>query len=414
MSAYPVYLLIRAVAAFAMGTATTLNLVYQIETVGLGPLELVLVGTVLEATCFLAQIPTGVIADLYSRRLSVIVGYALIGVGFLVEGLVPEFVAVLVGNVIWGVGATCVDGAEEAWATDEVGPERAGQAFTRGSQVAQIATVAGIGASVALAGLRLNLPLLVGAACWLALAAVLVAVMPEQHFTVAAPEDRGSWRSMRSQVAAGARVVRHQPVLLCLLGAVFFLGLSSEARDRLTQAHFLSDLIFPAVGTPVVWLGAIGVVALLGSILLTEVLRRRAAGLGPRQVGRLLIALQAGTVGTGLAFALAGEFWLAAAASLVGGLLIGSANPLLTTWLAGATDRASRATVFSMVGQVDAAGQIVGGPPLGYLGDRVSIRAALLGAALLVAPAVALLGLAHIQQGRQPRDEQVEESSSSP
>jgi hypothetical protein len=51
---------------------------------------------------------------------------------------------------------------------------------------------------------------------------------------------------------------------------------------------------------------------------------------------------------------------------------------------------------------------------VGYPGDRVSIRAALLGAALLVAPAVALLGLAHIQQGRQPRDEQVEESSSSP
>lgn len=76
VSACPVYLLIRAVAAFAMGTATTLNLVYQIETVGLGPLELILIGTVLEVTCFLAQIPTGVIADLYSRRLSVIVGYA--------------------------------------------------------------------------------------------------------------------------------------------------------------------------------------------------------------------------------------------------------------------------------------------------------------------------------------------------
>ncbi len=110
MQAYPVYLLIRGVAAFAMGTATTLNLVYQIQTVGLGPLELVLVGTVLEATCFVAQIPTGVIADLYSRRLSVTVGYALIGVSFLIEGLVTEFLAVLVGNVVWGVGATCVDG----------------------------------------------------------------------------------------------------------------------------------------------------------------------------------------------------------------------------------------------------------------------------------------------------------------
>jgi DHA3 family tetracycline resistance protein-like MFS transporter len=396
--AYAIYLVIRGVGAFAMGTATTLNLVYQIQTVGLGPLELVLVGTVLEATCFVAQIPTGVIADLYSRRLSVIVGYALIGVGFLVEGLVPEFLAVLVGNVVWGVGATCVDGAEEAWATDETGPDRAGLVYTRGSQLAQLGTVAGIVASVALASVRLNLPLVVAAGCWVALAAALVVVMPERHFRPAPVDERGSWRSMRSQFADGVRVVRHSRVLLCLLGAIFFLGLGSEARDRLTQAHFLADLGFPPVGTPVIWLGAIGAVALLGSIVLTEVLRRRAAGLGPRQVGRLLVLLQLGTVATGLVFALAGEFWLAVAASLVGGLLIGTAAPLLTTWLATSTTSASRATVFSMVGQVDAGGQILGGPPLGLLGDRVSIRAALLTSALLIAPAVALLGRAQLAQ----------------
>jgi MFS transporter, DHA3 family, tetracycline resistance protein len=393
VSPFAVYLLIRGVSSLAMATATTLNLVYQIQTVGLGPLELVLVGTVLEATCFVAQIPTGVIADLYSRRLSVLVGYALIGAGFLVEGLVPAFVAVLAGNVVWGIGATCVDGAEEAWATDEVGAERAGDVFTRGSQLAQIGTVAGIGASVLLAGLRLNLPLVVGAVCWFALVAVLVVVMPERHFSPAPVEDRGSWRSMRTQVVAGSAVLRRSPVLLCLLGAVFVTGIGSEARDRLTQAHFLADLTFPAFGTPLLWFGAMSVVALLGSIVLTEVVRR-AEDLRPAQVARVLIGLQAGTVMTGLVFALAGEFWLAVAASLVGGLLIGSAAPLLTTWIATSTDSASRATVFSVVGQADAAGQILGGPPLGYLGDRVSIRAALVASAALVVPAVGFLARA--------------------
>ena len=73
MPAYRTYLLYRAVRAFAANTAFTLNLVYQIRTVGLGPFELVMVGTVLEVTCLLAQVPTGVIADLYSRRASVMV-----------------------------------------------------------------------------------------------------------------------------------------------------------------------------------------------------------------------------------------------------------------------------------------------------------------------------------------------------
>ena len=62
---------------------------------GLDPLQLVLVGTTLEATAFVCEIPTGVVADVYGRRLSVIIGLLLIAFGFLLEGLVPQFAAVL-------------------------------------------------------------------------------------------------------------------------------------------------------------------------------------------------------------------------------------------------------------------------------------------------------------------------------
>ena len=60
---------IAGVGAFAEACAYTLDLVYQLQTVGLGPLQLVLVGTMLEVVCLLAQVPTGLIADLISRRL---------------------------------------------------------------------------------------------------------------------------------------------------------------------------------------------------------------------------------------------------------------------------------------------------------------------------------------------------------
>src|SRR3954471_23298760 len=115
MSAYRLFLLVSGVNALALDMAFTLNLIYQTEVVGLGPLRLVLVGTVLELVLFVAQIPTGVIADLYSRRLSVVLGYALMAAGLLVWGLVPTYGAVLLGNVIWAVGWTCVDGAQQAW-----------------------------------------------------------------------------------------------------------------------------------------------------------------------------------------------------------------------------------------------------------------------------------------------------------
>jgi hypothetical protein len=43
------------------------NLVYQVEVAHLDPLRLLLVGSVLELTCLVFQIPTGLFADAFSR-----------------------------------------------------------------------------------------------------------------------------------------------------------------------------------------------------------------------------------------------------------------------------------------------------------------------------------------------------------
>ena len=64
------------------------------------------------------------------------------------------------------------------------------------------------------------------------------------------------------------------------------------------------------------------------------------------------------------------------------------------------TESATRATVFSALGMVDAAGQIVGGPPVGVIGQRFSVGRALLVSALLTAPAVGFLGAALTRQRR--------------
>ncbi len=95
-------------------------------------------GTVLEATVFLFEIPTGLVADVKSRRLSIVVGYALIGLGFIVEGSFPVFAAVALAQVIWGIGYTFTSGATQAWVADEIGEERAGDAYLRGSQAGQV------------------------------------------------------------------------------------------------------------------------------------------------------------------------------------------------------------------------------------------------------------------------------------
>src|SRR3954454_7817733 len=157
-----VYLVAEAASSLLFAVMTTLNLVYQVQVVHLTPLELVLVGTLLEGTCLLAEVPTGVLADIRSRRLSVVIGFVLIGLGFTLEGAVPQLWAVLAAQFVWGVGATFTSGAFEAWLVDEAGEEAAGRTFLRAAQVANAGALVGIAASVALGAVDVRLPIVMG------------------------------------------------------------------------------------------------------------------------------------------------------------------------------------------------------------------------------------------------------------
>src|SRR5574344_2210006 len=108
LSAYKIYLLFSAITAMCFSLAATVMIVYHIAQVHLNPLQLILVGTTLETACFLFEIPTGIVADVYSRKLSIIIGTVLIGLGFILEGSVASFIFVLAAQVIWGLGSTFV------------------------------------------------------------------------------------------------------------------------------------------------------------------------------------------------------------------------------------------------------------------------------------------------------------------
>jgi DHA3 family tetracycline resistance protein-like MFS transporter len=389
MSPYRLYLLICGLGSFAGTTAFTLNLVYQATVVGLSPLQLVLVGTVMEGVCFVAQVPTGVIADVVSRRLSVIVGYLLMGAGLLVWGFFPSFGAILAANVIWSIGAVCVDGAQEAWAADEIGPDRVSSAFVRGGQAGQAGSLLGILASAGLAVAGLAAPIVAGGGLTLALGVLLMVFMKEEAWSPS--ETKGSWRSMGRQVVAGGRAVRRSALLGGIVAGTFFAGLSSEGFDRLSQPFLL-----PMIGDRPIELvfGALAMVAALGSIVVTGLVGRRLDTARPRHAGRVLAAVDALTAAGMIGFGLSGGWWPAAALYLLVRLLRDTATPITNVWLVSATTAGSRATVFSIQAQADALGQIAGGPPVGVVAQRRSLGAGLSVAGLFLVPAVALFALA--------------------
>jgi MFS transporter, DHA3 family, tetracycline resistance protein len=105
-----------------------------------------------------------VLADTYSRRVSVITGFFLIGAGFVLEGSVPVFGAVLVAQVISGAGYTFISGALQVWIADEVGGRDLGRVYLRGEQADYFGSLVGVLASALLATVALRAPLLLGGA----------------------------------------------------------------------------------------------------------------------------------------------------------------------------------------------------------------------------------------------------------
>jgi DHA3 family tetracycline resistance protein-like MFS transporter len=396
-----VYLLLNGAASLLFSLIFTVDMIYQVTVVGLSPLQLVLVGTTLEATAFLFEIPTGVLADVKSRRLSIIIGYLLTGVAFIVEGAFPLFGTVLLAQVLWGLGYTFTSGATEAWIADELGPGRAGDAFLQGSQAGRVGGLVAIPLSILAGSLEVRLPIVAGGALFLVLAGFLALAMREEGFRPTPAGERSTWGSMWRTVHDARGLVSRQPVLLALLGIGLFYGLYSEGLDRLWTPHLLESYPAPWGGelSPVIWLGGLrGILALVGLGSL-ELARRRLVAQPSRVLARLLMANSALIIAGVALLGLAPTLWLAAAAYGLVATLRGVAAPLHQAWYNRRIDDPQvRATLFSVTSQVDALGQIGGGPLVGVVGN-VSVRAALVVSAALLLPVLPLYRVAIRREG---------------
>src|SRR5215468_2114550 len=109
--------------------------VYLVQELGLSPLQLVLMGTAMEAAVFLFEIPTGIVADTYSRRLSLIIGYIGMGTAWILVAAASAPWLVILLWALWGLFYTFTSGAFEAWITDEVGHKNLGSLFLRGQRL---------------------------------------------------------------------------------------------------------------------------------------------------------------------------------------------------------------------------------------------------------------------------------------
>lgn len=388
----------------SLATALTLASVYAITDAGLGAFQLILVGVFLEASVLLFEVPTGVVADVFGRRRSILIGTALIGVSFILWGLVPALWAILLAQVGWGLGYTFRSGAVQAWLADEVGEVEANRLFLRGSQTALAGAFAGTLAAIALGSISLGLPLIVGGAGHLVVVILLLIAMPEHGFSRVSHVEGGARRSLRSSLRAPLRdavaLVRSRPVIGSILAIAVLHGAASETMDRLWELRLLEEFTFPTIGPLdgiAGWFGAINLVSMVLAIVATEIVRRRIDPSSHRAVTGVLMALQLSLIVSIAVFASAPVAAVALSALWAYWLVRDIVAPLSEAWLNQHLESSSRATVFSFAGQADALGQLAGGPLLGLVAASAGTPAAILASALVLVPSLLLYARARRQ-----------------
>jgi DHA3 family tetracycline resistance protein-like MFS transporter len=399
-----VYLFIEFSASMFFSMMFVVTSLYEATVAGLTPVQLILVGTTLEISAFLFEVPTGIVADVYSRRISIVIGYLLMGVGFLVEGLFPAFIPILLAQVVWGLGYTFTSGATQAWISDEVGEDNANKLFMRGTQVGLFASLLGMGLAALVGANNIALPLQVGAVGVMLIGITLAIVMPETGFEPTPREDRNTWQHMLHTFKQGLDTVRGRPRLMNIVFVGLFYGIYSEGFDRLWVKHLLDTFELPVIfgNNQVAFFATLRVAATVFTILAVRFVEKRVDSTSPRAIGKAILLVTAGISIAMIGFAISSLLIVSLSLYLIIAALRDIHNPLQTAWVNQKLNPKVRATVHSMFGQVDAIGQVMGGPTVAVVAALGSTVVPLVTSGLLLMPALWFVGRANAGPTNEP------------
>ena len=422
--------------AFAWGLPA---MVWWVVDLRLSPFRLAVLGTALVLTILVAETPTGVVADLYSRKYSVVAAYLVMGAAMTLGPVTELFGVLVVWQVLWAIGWTLQSGAATAWMTDELahhealairplqplapeseahdadappvegtverpqgGPGREVDALiVRHAIWRSVGVMAGLVVGTALGAWSVRGSMAVMGLIAIAAAGYLAVVMPEAGFTSPRRGSRrgapahvqrtSAWREAAALWLRGARLVRRNPSLLAVTLSAAIAAGAWEANDRLSALRLFELGLVELDGREaVLFFGAVWFVMSALAIPMMMWLHRRLERTGAdERSGRrdaLLLArfLTVAAIGT-IALALSPVF----AVALIGWAVLDVAGETaysLTEAMANRHAEPSvRATVVSFVGQSQAVGEVAVGLGLGVVAQLVSVPVALTAAGVLFA-----------------------------
>jgi DHA3 family tetracycline resistance protein-like MFS transporter len=269
----------------------------------------------------------------------------------------------------------------------------------RANRVSLYASLLGMGLAILIGSQYVGLPILMGGVGVVLIGFALMIIMPETGFHPTPREDRNNWQHMGHTFREGLKAVRARPRLMTILGIGLLYGLYSEGFDRLWVKHIIDTFDLPAIfgQTDVAFFGLLRAGSLILSILATHFVEKRIDTSRPLTIGRATLGITFGISAGLVSFALSPIFALTIAAYWVISVLRNVMEPLYSAWVNQKLDSNTRATVLSMSSQVDAIGQMGGGPLMALVAGVYSVTASIVTSGLLLLPALPLIGRANTQ-----------------
>jgi DHA3 family tetracycline resistance protein-like MFS transporter len=398
MEQVKMYYLIRTIMGISFNLMFTAAALYRIDIAQLEIYELILIGSALEIAVFVFEVPTGIIADLKSRRMSVIIGLFIIGIGFSIEALTPYFGIIFISQVIWGFGYTFISGALDSWISDETMNHRIEHTIITGTQFNKVFAFLGILLAGFIGMVSLRGAIYLASGLFIVMGFIAIVYMKEDHFTKN-PHHEGFFKGYYIQLVDGLKHIKTHKILRYMFIVMLLFGLYSEGIDRTFEINILDNLGFRTlINIPAIWILAIvaSMIELMGFGVLFVVKRyaksgRHVALWASNLTGLMVIGI--------LVFAFVNNPYLAVFGFLFFSFSREGTYPLLNAILIRHIPSKIKATVLSSFGQLDAIGQLFSGAVMVGVSLWVGLaNMYMVSALLLVIPFIALFKISRLSE----------------
>lgn len=368
-----------------------LTSLYLVVEAGLNASELLMYGAVLALTTVVAEVPTGVIADTISRKRSLVIAHLVMGTGMTVMGFVTNFELILVTQVLWALGWTFSSGADIAWVTDELNrPDRISRLLITRARLEQLGAASGlIGFGLLGWWIGLGPAIVIAGVGMLVLGGVVVVTFTEHNFT---PTHEDRWRTSLAIFRGGLALARRDREILTVLAAWFLVQSAAEVGFLVPKR--LVELGLPEDPASIVWLTALGLVTLAVGALALRAVEQRIDGVGAAR-SFYVAACAVGAIGLLVVAAAPEEFTAAAGVLLVHGMAWPVARSVSEVWVNRRATSEVRATVQSMLAQMESFGEITAGIGLAVVAQWAGLPVLFSAAAAIAALAGLLVLRSH-------------------